>query len=123
MTLTNHRPFQNRPTLDAKNTGTLEHFCSSESHESRIFGISALKTIVLKNKTKLFFDLQLVNYAVLTSSRRYDAGNCGFEHTMKAMYIYAGNVARAMVNAGICYRSCGAVAVSVMLFEDKLHLG
>ena len=37
------------------------HFCSSESHESRIFGISALKTIVLKNKTKLFFDLQLVN--------------------------------------------------------------
>ena len=38
------------------------HFCSSESRESRIFGISALKTIVLKNKTKLFFDLQLVNY-------------------------------------------------------------
>ena len=37
------------------------HFCSSESRESRIFGISALKTIVLKNKTKLFFDLQLVN--------------------------------------------------------------
>ena len=30
------------------------HFCSSESRESRIFGISALKTIVLKNKTKLF---------------------------------------------------------------------
>ena len=37
------------------------HFCSSESRESRIFGISALKTIVLKNKMKLFFDLQLVN--------------------------------------------------------------
>ena len=37
------------------------HFCSSESRESRIFGISALKTIVSKNKTKLFFDLQLVN--------------------------------------------------------------
>ena len=30
------------------------HFCSSESRESRIFGISALKTIVLRNKTKLF---------------------------------------------------------------------
>ena len=30
MTLTNHRPFQNRPTLDAKKM----HFCSSESHES-----------------------------------------------------------------------------------------
>ena len=30
------------------------HFYSSESRESRIFGISALKTIVLKNKTKLF---------------------------------------------------------------------
>ena len=30
------------------------HFCSSESRESRIFGISALKTIVLKNKTELF---------------------------------------------------------------------
>ena len=58
MTLTNHRAFQNRPTLDAKKM----HFCSSESRESRIFGISALKTIVLKNKTKLFFDLQLVNY-------------------------------------------------------------
>ena len=27
------------------------HFCSSESRESRIFGISALKTTVLKNKT------------------------------------------------------------------------
>ena len=50
MTLTNHRPFQNRPTLDTKK----RHFCSSESHESRIFGISALKAIVLKNKTKLF---------------------------------------------------------------------
>ena len=37
------------------------YFCSSESRESRIFGISALKTIVLKNKTKLFSDLQLVN--------------------------------------------------------------
>ena len=36
------------------------HFCSSESSESRIFGISALKTIVLKNKTELFFYLQLV---------------------------------------------------------------
>ena len=42
--------FQNRPTLDAKKM----HFCSSESRESRIFEISALKTIVLKNKTKLF---------------------------------------------------------------------
>ena len=51
MTLTNHRTFQNRPTLDAKKM----HFCSSESRESRIFGISPLKTIVLKNKTKLFF--------------------------------------------------------------------
>ena len=30
------------------------HFCSSESRESRSFGISTLKTIVLKNKTKLF---------------------------------------------------------------------
>ena len=30
------------------------HFCSSESRKSRIFGISALKTIVLRNKTKLF---------------------------------------------------------------------
>ena len=50
MTLTNHRTFQNRPSLDAKKM----HFCSSESRESRIFGISALKTIVLKNKTKLF---------------------------------------------------------------------
>ena len=30
------------------------HFCSSESRESRIFGISALKTIVLKNETELF---------------------------------------------------------------------
>ena len=30
------------------------HFCSSESRESRIFEISALKTIVLKNKTELF---------------------------------------------------------------------
>ena len=58
MTLTNHRTFQNPPTLDAKKM----HFCSSESRESRIFGISALKTIVLKNKTKLFFDLQLVNW-------------------------------------------------------------
>ena len=38
------------------------HFCSSESRESRIFGISALKAIVLRNKAKLFFDLQLVNY-------------------------------------------------------------
>ena len=37
------------------------HFCSSESRESRIFWISALKTIVLRNKTKLFVDLQLVN--------------------------------------------------------------
>ena len=37
------------------------HFCSSESLESRIFGISVLKTIVLKNKTELFFELQLVN--------------------------------------------------------------
>ena len=37
------------------------HLYSSESRESRIFGISALKTIVLKNKTKLFFDLKLVN--------------------------------------------------------------
>ena len=50
VTLTNHRPFQNRPTLDAKKV----HFCSSESRESRIFEISALKTIVLKNKAKLF---------------------------------------------------------------------
>ena len=50
VTLTNHRPFQNRPTLDAKKV----HLCSSERRESRIFGISALKTIVLKNKTKLF---------------------------------------------------------------------
>ena len=41
MTLTNHRPFQNRSTLDAKKM----HFCSSGSRESRIFGISALKTI------------------------------------------------------------------------------
>ena len=41
------------------------HFCSSESRESRIFGISALKAIVLKNKTKLFFDLQLVNTLTL----------------------------------------------------------
>ena len=57
MTLTNHRTFQNWPTLDAKKM----HFCSSESRESRIFGISAMKTIVLKNKMKLFFDLQLVN--------------------------------------------------------------
>ena len=57
VTLTNHRPFQNRPTLDAKKM----HFCSSESRESRIFEISALKTIVLRNKTKPFFDLQLVN--------------------------------------------------------------
>ena len=30
------------------------HFCSSENRESRIFGISALKIIVLRNKTKLF---------------------------------------------------------------------
>ena len=30
------------------------HFCSSESRESRMFKISAMKTIVLKNKTKLF---------------------------------------------------------------------
>ena len=30
------------------------HFCSSESRESRIFGISALKTIVLRNKMNLF---------------------------------------------------------------------
>ena len=30
------------------------HFCSSESRESRIFGIIALKTIVSKNKTELF---------------------------------------------------------------------
>ena len=52
MTLNNHGPFQNRPTLDAKKK---MHFCSSESRESRIFGISALKTIVLRNKTKLFF--------------------------------------------------------------------
>ena len=37
------------------------HFCSSESRESRIFGISALKTIV-------FFDLQLVNYQQLIAS-------------------------------------------------------
>ena len=42
------------------------NFCSSESRESRIFGISALKIIVLKNKTKLFFDLQLVNLSVQT---------------------------------------------------------
>ena len=60
MTLTNHRPFQNRPTLDTKKM----HFCSSESRESRIFGISALKTIVLRNKTKPFFDLQLVNCSI-----------------------------------------------------------
>ena len=60
VTLANHRPFQNRPTLDAKKM----HFCSSESRESRIIGISALKTIVLRNKTKLFFDLQLVNFAL-----------------------------------------------------------
>ena len=60
MTLTNHRTFQNRPTLDAKKM----HFCSSESRESRIFGNSALKTIVLKNKTKLFSDLQLVNWPI-----------------------------------------------------------
>ena len=51
VTLTNHRTFQNRPTLDAKKM----HFCSSESRESRIFWISALKTIVLKNKTNFFF--------------------------------------------------------------------
>ena len=43
------------------------HFCSSESRESRIFGISALKTIVLKNKTKLFFDLQLVEKNIWSS--------------------------------------------------------
>ena len=60
MTLTNHRTFQNQPALDAK-----MHFCSSESRESRIFGISALKSIVLKNKTKLFFDMQLINYHFL----------------------------------------------------------
>ena len=36
MTLTNHRPLQNRPTLDAKKM----YFCSSESR--------------LRNKTKLF---------------------------------------------------------------------
>ena len=40
------------------------HFCSSESSESRIFEISALKTIVLKNKTELSFDLQQVNSPV-----------------------------------------------------------
>ena len=40
------------------------YFCSSESHESRIFWISTLKTIVLKNKTKLFFNLQLVNWGI-----------------------------------------------------------
>ena len=50
VTLTNHRPFQNRPTLDTKKM----HFCSSESRESMIFGVSALKTIVLKNKTNFF---------------------------------------------------------------------
>ena len=44
------------------------HFCSSESRESRIFGISALKTIVLRNKTKLFFDLQLVNCKIFSSN-------------------------------------------------------
>ena len=55
VTLTNHRPFQNQPTLDAKKM----HFCSSESRESRIFGISALKTIVLRNKTKLFLTCNL----------------------------------------------------------------
>ena len=32
VTLTNHRMFPNRPTLDAKKM----HFCSSESRESRI---------------------------------------------------------------------------------------
>ena len=30
------------------------HLCSSESRESMIFGISALKTIVLKSKTDFF---------------------------------------------------------------------
>ena len=47
------------------------HFCSSESRESSIFGISALKTIVLKNKTKLFFNLQLVNCSFETVLRFY----------------------------------------------------
>ena len=47
------------PITDRFKVGRLKmrkkmHFCLSESRESRIFGISALKTIVLKNKTYLF---------------------------------------------------------------------
>ena len=64
VTLTNHGPFQNQPTLDTKKM----HFCSSESRESRMFGISALKTIVLKNKTKLF---SICNWSILTSDPSY----------------------------------------------------
>ena len=67
MTLTNHRTFQNPPTLDAKkcifaHRRVVRVGCS--------FVISALKTIVLKNKTKLFFDLQLVNCMEPWTKRR-----------------------------------------------------
>ena len=64
---TNHIPFQNRPTLDAKKM----HFCSSESRESRIFEISALKTIVLKNKMELF---STCNWSILKVPGHYAEG-------------------------------------------------
>ena len=42
------------------------HFCSSENRESRIFGISALKTIVLRNQTKLF---STCNWSIVIAAR------------------------------------------------------
>ena len=79
MTLTNHRLFQNRPTLDAKKM----HFRSSESRESRTFGISALKTIILRNKTKLFFDPQLVNWRGEKINRQWRALDKIFQMKLK----------------------------------------
>ena len=59
VTLTNHRPFQNRPTLDAKKM----HFCSWESRESRIFGISAISGLINQSE----------NYSQLACKTRHGA--------------------------------------------------
>ena len=78
------------------------HFCSSESHESRIFGISALRTIVLKNKTKLFFDLQLV-------AGRQQNGD------------YFNMLTRALMGSGELHVLMGGVAqrVPLRIFKSK----
>ena len=95
VTLTNRRPFQNRPTLDAKKM----HFCSSESRVSKIFGISALKIIVSKIKTKLFWTCDWSIVSSMLMSRELF-----FPNSKNDTAIYQLELALWLLVAAGCYR-------------------